>query len=543
MTVVSAGVCAADLVGTGARATVPVGTGVRPAVPIGTELVPVGEFGPLDALSDEAHRLYAEGCSEASLKACEAGLTVAELSGDHRTARFLRYIVCLNHEQEGHWRRLEQSSARLLDGLGPDASVSWRAKALGLYSHAMVQQNEATTAIEALAEAYSLISCEDELSYNRGSACQAVSGPLHSLLLFAPAREVLVTSVALLAEHPQARVLGLLQQTVVEGTWAMFLELLGLDDEARAHHQACASLAVRASAEARVLAHEYAYSYAEALLQFAHQRLGVPVVDPRPLLVMLRRPGAGRDGLLCGLALASDRAQAGDLTRARGLARWIRLRSARFGEPVPGWVATAWLAHLAEAEHGSSNASRRWRDAAVGQLEQLWRDRAGRFEYLVARRGVVELSARLARQDRRLWEDALTRVGNRRLLDAVQADPAAAARGTAFVDIDHFKGVNDRFGHAVGDHVLRRVATLLRSACGDRDLVARYGGDEFVVVLDEDTDPRRFVERVHLAVRGAGWSALAPGLAVTVSVGTAAPGEGALRRADAALLRVKAARP
>ena len=92
----------------------------------------------------------------------------------------------------------------------------------------------------------------------------------------------------------------------------------------------------------------------------------------------------------------------------------------------------------------------------------------------------VELEA--ARDDAR--RDPLTGLANRRAFeDAFAAASAAnASICIALCDIDRFKSVNDRFGHAVGDRVLKVIAEALREACGDH-LVARYGGEEFAILF------------------------------------------------------------
>jgi diguanylate cyclase (GGDEF)-like protein len=128
------------------------------------------------------------------------------------------------------------------------------------------------------------------------------------------------------------------------------------------------------------------------------------------------------------------------------------------------------------------------------------------------------------------------------MLDALLADTEAASRPTAFVDVDAFKAVNDRFGHDAGDEVLRRVATLLRGLCRAGDVVTRFGGDEFVVLLAESADAATFAARVRGAVVEVGWESVAPGLAVTVSVGTSAAGPDAVQRADEDLLVAKGRR-
>jgi diguanylate cyclase (GGDEF)-like protein len=151
-------------------------------------------------------------------------------------------------------------------------------------------------------------------------------------------------------------------------------------------------------------------------------------------------------------------------------------------------------------------------------------------------------------------EDALTGLANRRALD--EAVPRLLARArelgsplcVALIDLDHFKAINDRLSHAVGDAVLRHVGELLRGACRERDLAARYGGEEFAVLL-ADTDAvaaRQVCERLRLAIEQADWAALSPDLRVTASIGVApladAPDTaGALAPADAALYAAKRA--
>ncbi|SCX57309.1 diguanylate cyclase (GGDEF) domain-containing protein [Klenkia marina] len=151
--------------------------------------------------------------------------------------------------------------------------------------------------------------------------------------------------------------------------------------------------------------------------------------------------------------------------------------------------------------------------------------------------------------------DPLTGLHNRRHLDRVLgralADAERSGEPVALVavDVDHFKSVNDRFGHAAGDDVLRAVADELRAAARSGDTIARVGGEEFVLVLvgaDEDAALARADElRARCADRA---HPVAPDpLTLTVSAGvavvrSAAVGaDGALARADQALYAAKAA--
>ncbi len=143
-------------------------------------------------------------------------------------------------------------------------------------------------------------------------------------------------------------------------------------------------------------------------------------------------------------------------------------------------------------------------------------------------------SARLARAQRdlvvRATHDPLTGLLNR---PAFEEQLEAAVRGLArehgnfallMVDLDGFKQVNDTRGHLVGDEVLRRGAAAIRSALRDVDVVARYGGDEFVVMVTQsDLAAATLVaERICAAVRNSAPAAEADAVRLTASIGIAA---------------------
>lgn len=147
--------------------------------------------------------------------------------------------------------------------------------------------------------------------------------------------------------------------------------------------------------------------------------------------------------------------------------------------------------------------------------------------------------------------DQLTGLANRRHLDRQLPLLLAAAeqRGhpltLALVDVDLFKSINDRFGHTVGDRVLTTLAQMLRENTRGSDLVARIGGEEFLLVLPDapPADALEVCERLRARVAAHDWSVLAPGLTVTLSLGLAhaptyAP-QPLFERADAAMYRAK----
>lgn len=99
--------------------------------------------------------------------------------------------------------------------------------------------------------------------------------------------------------------------------------------------------------------------------------------------------------------------------------------------------------------------------------------------------------------------DPLTGLPNRRVFFERLEHALAAARRSAkplavlFVDLDHFKQLNDSLGHSIGDRVLQAVANLLRSATRESDTVARLGGDEFVILIEQLDDPGQVVAVLH----------------------------------------------
>ncbi|CAN5620822.1 hypothetical protein BH24ACT14_BH24ACT14_11250 [soil metagenome] len=147
--------------------------------------------------------------------------------------------------------------------------------------------------------------------------------------------------------------------------------------------------------------------------------------------------------------------------------------------------------------------------------------------------------------------DELTGVGNRhhynRWLAQLCAKPTAERLAVLVVDIDRFKTVNDTHGHAAGDEVLRGVGRLLRASSRPADLVARLGGEEFVLLLGDVGAATAHDRALGLldAIRAEPWHEVSPGARVSVSVGLATgfahDAENLLRLADTALYQAKAA--
>lgn len=162
------------------------------------------------------------------------------------------------------------------------------------------------------------------------------------------------------------------------------------------------------------------------------------------------------------------------------------------------------------------------------------------------RRGRSEAAVRHA-----ALHDGLTGLPNRdllarRLAEALAA-PASARVALLFVDLDGFKGVNDRFGHLAGDRVLVEAAARMRAVVPGGDLLARFAGDEFVLLTSAAADLGALAGRLRAEVARpypleSGTAVIGASVGVAVHDG-AESGEHLLRRADAAMYGVKRSRP
>ena len=221
-----------------------------------------------------------------------------------------------------------------------------------------------------------------------------------------------------------------------------------------------------------------------------------------------------------------------------------RLRARRpsrrwpFRSSVADTTAAVLVVSREDAARGYSEVERRIADLLTAQIAIALQN--------------ADLHARVAETAVR---DPLTGLLNRRFFDeAVETAHANARRSGAdlsliVLDLDRFSAVNNDYGHAVGDAVLKRVASAIRSAVRDGDVVVRYGGEEFVVIAPA-TDGDGAVlaaERIRAAVAATA-TELADGrfVPLTISAGVASlvdetDGRGLFRAADSALLAAKRA--
>jgi diguanylate cyclase (GGDEF)-like protein len=165
----------------------------------------------------------------------------------------------------------------------------------------------------------------------------------------------------------------------------------------------------------------------------------------------------------------------------------------------------------------------------------------------------TELKAVIAQADEVSHTDALTFLPNRRQIisdlqrEAIFSDRYGTPLSISMLDIDHFKKINDTYGHTVGDEVLRTLGNELRQHIRYPDTIGRYGGEEFLIVLPHSTRKAASdqAERLCKHVRSLRIRSGEQEIAVTISIGVAQykiqkeDWETVLNRADVALYRAK----
>jgi diguanylate cyclase len=134
------------------------------------------------------------------------------------------------------------------------------------------------------------------------------------------------------------------------------------------------------------------------------------------------------------------------------------------------------------------DAARRIVEEIVESVWELARDnQALRLSLNASRDQLLRAQADLASIRNESLTDPLTRIANRKHFDHALGQALSTGRifSLLLIDVDHFKRINDRHGHLVGDHVLRLLAATVKEAVRGKDLVARFGGDEFAVILPD----------------------------------------------------------
>ncbi len=341
-----------------------------------------------------------------------------------------------------------------------------------------------------------------------------------------------------LCEQPIQQAAVVVNRFLIRLEWTAALFELGMQDDALEQVRR-SSLAVRDALRTRGLPRLWRLgaSACRHLLDFVKAAF----MEPGP-------EAADVDERLARLeSFRAQLAEAGDVEVLPFLDGFVAVALIRLGRRDD---AASWLRDSTDSTSSGARSFRAWvraealtpvepdaaltatRDYGTRVTRMRWNARNGVLT--AARSKIVEekLTAEHAILAREVMLDPMTGLENRRAFDHWLVSAPTQARPTALllIDLDTFKGVNDRYGHAVGDDVLRGEAEVLGQHVRQGDKALRLGGDEFAVLLNGGPDAdeaklRRVAFARSRAIRAAvahrDWDEITPGLAPTISIGVA----------------------
>jgi diguanylate cyclase (GGDEF)-like protein len=496
------------------------------------EIVRVGEYGPAHWLAFDSFRAFAEAGTldtDGGAARIEANEALARALGDERTGWRCRDILVSALKAAG---RLDESVAvaeQLMDHYDAQGDTPARLQILGQVIVSRFARGEFERALDELTDGLAGLSQLRESNRASAAAFVTVANAASAAEMFELASAQLRRGTALVRATGDG-FLNLMVDAITarnEARWANRLEMIGRRDEAAARYREAMRAALRAQRDS---AASHWVRVGRLYEGFAWTCLGEAELGRVTLLDALDRydaPMEAEDALVLRLGLARACTELGDTLEAR---RQLHLTAGLQDETISRQWQVATVLQAADIERAETAEDHPAivlaKHAAMLLATSLWEERERRLESVMVRMQMLDLAQENERVGQAATEDPLTGLGNRRKLDAALRELTTQPTSPTcllFIDLDCFKYVNDTFSHAIGDEVLRAVAVILQRESRERDVVARYGGDEFVVMLRGAAlrTGAHVAERIRKAVAAHQWGRIAPGLQVRVSVGVA----------------------
>jgi diguanylate cyclase len=482
--------------------------------------VPVRPFGPFHDLALEVHGLTVQGRNAEALRLADRYEGLATVLGDSRTVTMVRQGRMYALIGQARFPEALDVGEVVLASHVADASRTSEAKALADIAEVMIKSGRLDEGLHRVARAISLLEQSPRSDYRYLSALSSLSDAARAAELYELADESVASAAdAFRKAAVDYRSAADLQRAELLLEWGVRLEQIGRETDA-------AGKFARSLEMVMYWVQQYLDSpLTNALLALALAKTGhteEALQLSGSMINELRRAEHLHEARLLHLAYGSALRAAGDLVGAR------REFAAGYELAEQSWDQLIFQYELARvaAELQSDPGTRAVFTALQMHAHHLWQLRRERNTMLQQARRRVELEAARARADRAAYSDALTGLGNRRLFDR-HIDDVDGAVVLLLVDVDKFKGINDRYSHGVGDQVLRDVAAVLRAQCRPGDVAVRFGGDEFALFLRTDLETAaRIGERIRQVIAARDWNEVALGLRVTLSMGVAALTDG-----------------
>ena len=455
-------------------------------------------------------------------------LEQAQRSNDAEGECAARYAEVADSSTRGDEDTARRSTIELIERAESAGLPLWESRGRHYLAWIHLAAGEEAQGIEELVTAEVLTSQSDEPSASLAGAINGVAATYLLLDLYEEGDRLFdrMVTIQQVIDDPWLHQVLVYNRLLNDATWAVNLERVGETDQARERLQ----IAYRRASEASAAMVEPTLDADVALLiLFAEVMTGhVDVETARERLTDLTATGYPMESeSFLHFALAVREAAAGNYREARaeisvGREKQDRIRNEQIRHALH-WLGGR-VAILEAPDHEGLQEA--WSYAEL-TTQTIWEVRLRRRDAVRDRLKMRRLRSEKEHVERVSLEDPLTGVANRRRLDRERSDLEVATNAgwtaVAYLDIDHFKEVNDTLGHDLGDEVLRHLSTAIRASVRNHDIIGRYGGDEFVLV-SRDCDPDTasgLGERVAAAVRAHPWSSLHPSLAIRVSVGIA----------------------